>query len=271
MHKNVSFRDQNFVRRGTLRRNLPCGKAPRIRSSGIRRKPRARPAAGCQTEPHRPIGEVATPRHVCGIFFDHGRCPRSSSRRIPVPRHPEKAHPPDQPILRKAGMESRQGARFAEMGGDQPIVKENKLVTVCEGSTVATNIGECWEKKARHLHDHGRHLHPRLWPSATFKTGRPEALDPHEPEMSPRPSRKLGLTWHVRHHLPSIVTIFAAWRRAAFRRCDPRHPRAARPRDDDRDPGHPDFPCAKDGRWRSWVKARPDVFNHNPKQCLRNI
>ena len=62
------------------------------------------------------------------------------------PRHPEKAHRPDQPIQRKPDwirVKAPGSPRWAETNR---IVKENKLVTVCEEAG-CPNVGECWEKK----------------------------------------------------------------------------------------------------------------------------
>ncbi len=46
----------------------------------------------------------------------------------------------------QAGVDSRQGAGSAVYAETQKIVRDNKLVTVCEEAG-CPNIGECWSKK----------------------------------------------------------------------------------------------------------------------------
>ena len=62
------------------------------------------------------------------------------------PRHPEKAHRPDQPILRKPDWIRVKAPGSPAWAETNRIVRENKLVTVCEEAG-CPNIGECWEKK----------------------------------------------------------------------------------------------------------------------------
>ena len=64
----------------------------------------------------------------------------------PRPRHPEKAHRPDTVVLPKPDwirVKAPVSPGYAETRG---IVRENKLVTVCEEAG-CPNIGGCWEKK----------------------------------------------------------------------------------------------------------------------------
>ena len=62
------------------------------------------------------------------------------------PRHPEKAHRPDQPIQRKPDWIRVKAPGSAAWAETNRIVRENKLVTVCEEAG-CPKIGECWEKK----------------------------------------------------------------------------------------------------------------------------
>src|SRR3954469_22213627 len=62
------------------------------------------------------------------------------------PPHPEKAHRPDQPVLRKPEWIRVRAPGSPQWRETQAIVKEHKLVTVCEEAG-CPNIGECWEKK----------------------------------------------------------------------------------------------------------------------------
>ncbi|HYF54276.1 MAG TPA: lipoyl synthase, partial [Salinarimonas sp.] len=59
------------------------------------------------------------------------------------PRHPEKAHRPDQPIQRKPDWIRVKAPGSPKWAETNRIVKENGLVTVCEEAG-CPNIGECW-------------------------------------------------------------------------------------------------------------------------------
>ncbi|HWX72489.1 MAG TPA: lipoyl synthase, partial [Xanthobacteraceae bacterium] len=61
------------------------------------------------------------------------------------PRHPEKAHRPDQPLLRKPDWIRVKAPVSAGYVETQRIVRANGLHTVCEEAG-CPNIGECWEK-----------------------------------------------------------------------------------------------------------------------------
>ena len=60
-------------------------------------------------------------------------------------RHPEKAHRPDKPIARKPAWIRVKAPGSPKWAETNRIVRENKLVTVCEEAG-CPNIGECWEK-----------------------------------------------------------------------------------------------------------------------------
>src|SRR5690349_19837568 len=67
-------------------------------------------------------------------------------RASPGPRHPEKAHRPDQPVTRKPPwirVRAPGSPMFAET---LSLVREFKLATVCEEAR-CPNIGECWDKR----------------------------------------------------------------------------------------------------------------------------
>jgi lipoic acid synthetase len=59
----------------------------------------------------------------------------------PRPRHPEKANRPDNPILRKPDWIRVKAPVSKGYAATQAIVRENKLVTVCEEAG-CPNIGE---------------------------------------------------------------------------------------------------------------------------------
>ena len=60
------------------------------------------------------------------------------------PRHPEKAHRPDNPVLRKPDWIRVKAPGSPKWAETNRIVKENGLVTVCEEAG-CPNVGECWE------------------------------------------------------------------------------------------------------------------------------
>ena len=62
------------------------------------------------------------------------------------PRHPEKAKRPDTPIQSKPAWIRVKAPGSAAWAETKRIVRENKLVTVCEEAS-CPNIGECWAKK----------------------------------------------------------------------------------------------------------------------------
>ena len=63
------------------------------------------------------------------------------------PRHPEKAHKPDNPVQRKKPDWLRVKAPVSlKYQETRKLVRDHKLVTVCEEAG-CPNIGECWEKK----------------------------------------------------------------------------------------------------------------------------
>ena len=62
------------------------------------------------------------------------------------PRHPEKAHKPDNPIQRKPAWIRVKAPTSATYHETLKIIRENNLRTVCE-EAACPNIGECWSKK----------------------------------------------------------------------------------------------------------------------------
>src|SRR3954447_2640335 len=62
------------------------------------------------------------------------------------PRHPEKAHRPDTPVLKKPDWIRVKAPVSRGYEETRRIMRDNGLVTVCEEAG-CPNIGECWEKK----------------------------------------------------------------------------------------------------------------------------
>ena len=173
-----------------------------------------------------------------------------------MPRHPEKAHRPDQPILRKPDWIRVKAPVSAGYVETQQIVRANGLHTVCEEAG-CPNIGECWEKKHATFMIMGDTC-TRACAFCNVKTGLPGALDPAEPQHVAEAIAKLGLTHIV---ITSVdrddlddggAAHFAAVIRAIRARC----PRTTI------EVLTPDF-LRKKGAVEAVVAARPDVFNHN--------
>lgn len=174
----------------------------------------------------------------------------------PGPRHPEKAHRPDQPALRKPDWIRVKAPGSRGFANTQAIVRGNGLHTVCEEAS-CPNIGECWEKKHATFMIMGDTC-TRACAFCNVKTGLPGLLDPNEPANVAAAAAKLGLT-HV------VVTSvdrddlddggarhFAEVIRAIRGRCTSTTIEVLTP----------DF-LRKEGAEEIVVAAKPDVFNHN--------
>src|SRR5438034_4661692 len=107
------------------------------------------------------------------------------------PRHPEKAHKPDTPILRKPDWIRVRAPGSAVFNETRAIVRENGLVTVCEEAGYP-NIGECWSKNHATFMIMGDTC-TRACAFCNVKTGLPGALDPNEPAYVGEATAKLGL------------------------------------------------------------------------------
>jgi len=171
-------------------------------------------------------------------------------------RHPEKRNRPESEILRKPEWIRVKAPVSKGYNETRKIVKEHKLVTVCEEAG-CPNIGECWEKKHATFMIMGETC-TRACAFCNVRTGLPDALDPEEPAKVADAVKKLGLNHVVitsvdRDDLPDggaqhFVEVIEALRRAA--------------------PGTtveiltPDF-LRKPGAAEAVIDAKADVFNHN--------
>src|SRR5437773_2083391 len=172
------------------------------------------------------------------------------------PRHPEKAHRPETPLLRKPPwirVKAPGSAGFAET---TRIIRANGLHTVCEEAG-CPNIGECWEKKHATFMIMGDTC-TRACAFCNVKTGLPGPLDKTEPEHVARAVEKLGLSHVVvtsvdRDDLGDGGARHFAEVIAAIRACNAATTIEVLT---------PDF-LRKDGAVETVVAARPDVFNHN--------
>ena len=171
-------------------------------------------------------------------------------------RHPEKAHRPDNPIQRKPDWIRVKAPGSPKWAETRAIVKENKLVTVCEEAS-CPNIGECWEHKHATFMIMGDTC-TRACAFCNVKTGMPEGLDDNEPQHIAEATAKLGLKHVVitsvdRDDLADGGAEHFAHTIRAIRKEAPNTTIEILT---------PDF-LRKDGALETVVAARPDVFNHN--------
>src|SRR5471030_1157651 len=107
------------------------------------------------------------------------------------PRHPEKAHRPDNPIQRKPDWIRVKAPNSPEYAETKRLMRELKLTTVCE-EAACPNIGECWKKKHATFMIMGETC-TRACAFCNVATGKPGALNPHEPANIAQAVGKLGL------------------------------------------------------------------------------
>ncbi|WP_119274217.1 lipoyl synthase [Taklimakanibacter deserti] len=172
------------------------------------------------------------------------------------PRHPEKAHKPDNPVLRKPDWIRVKAPGSAVYNETKAIVRENRLVTVCEEAG-CPNIGECWSKKHATFMIMGDTC-TRACAFCNVKTGLPGALDADEPEKVADAVARMGLSHSVitsvdRDDLDDGGAEHFAQVIKAIRCASPTTTIEVLT---------PDF-LRKDGALERVVEARPDVFNHN--------
>ena len=172
------------------------------------------------------------------------------------PRHPEKAHRPDNEVMRKPDWIRVRAGGSPIYEETRRIVKENSLVTVCEEAG-CPNIGECWSKKHATMMIMGDTC-TRACAFCNVRTGMPDALDRHEPENVAMAVAKLELQHVVitsvdrddladggaQHFVETIAAIRARSPQTTIEILTP------------------DF-LRKPGALEAVVAAKPDVFNHN--------
>jgi lipoic acid synthetase len=172
------------------------------------------------------------------------------------PRHPEKANRPETPLLRKPEWIRVKAPGSAVYAETQKIVRDNKLVTVCEEAG-CPNIGECWSKKHATFMIMGDTC-TRACAFCNVKTGLPGALDGGEPGRVADAVARMGLSHSVitsvdRDDLDDGGADHFVRTIKAIRRASPSTTIEVLT---------PDF-LKKDGALERVVEAQPDVFNHN--------
>ncbi|MEO0359343.1 MAG: lipoyl synthase, partial [Pseudomonadota bacterium] len=178
--------------------------------------------------------------------------------KIPAQRHPEKAKRPDAPQPKKPAWIRVKAPVGEGYQKTRDIMRENKLVTVCEEAG-CPNVGECWNQGHATMMIMGD-VCTRACTFCNIATGKPpEALDVFEPGRVADAVKKLSLNHVV---ITSVdrddvedggAEHFAQTIRAVRRQS----------------PGTtieiltPDFLRCDDAVLDVVVDAKPDVFNHN--------
>ncbi|HEY5082734.1 MAG TPA: lipoyl synthase [Bauldia sp.] len=173
----------------------------------------------------------------------------------PRPRHPEKAHRPDTPTLRKPDWIRVKAPGSRVYRETSAIVREHGLVTVCEEAG-CPNIGECWSKKHATFMIMGDTC-TRACAFCNVRTGMPGPLDPDEPDKIADAVATLGLNHVVitsvdrddladggAEHFARVIVAIRARSSTTIEILTP------------------DF-LRKEGAIPLIVAAKPDVFNHN--------
>ncbi|HTZ77753.1 MAG TPA: lipoyl synthase [Stellaceae bacterium] len=171
-------------------------------------------------------------------------------------RHPEKAHRPDNPVPRKPEWIRVKAPVSKEYHETRLLMRELKLNTVCE-EAACPNIGECWKQKHATVMILGS-VCTRACTFCNVATGRPDQLDPHEPEHVAEAAAKLGLEHIVvtsvdRDDLDDGGAMQFVRVIEEIRKRTPKTTIEVLT---------PDF-LHKEGALEKVVAAKPDVFNHN--------
>ena len=171
-------------------------------------------------------------------------------------RHPEKLSRPDEPSPRKPPWIRVKAPVSPEYHATRRLMRELDLHTVCE-EAACPNIGECWKEKHATLMILGA-VCTRACTFCNVATGRPDLLDPHEPQRVGDAVAALGLAHIVvtsvdRDDLDDGGAGHFAQTIAAIRAAAPATTIEVLV---------PDF-LRKEGAIEAVVAARPDVLNHN--------
>lgn len=171
-------------------------------------------------------------------------------------RHPEKMHRPDNPIQRKPDWIRVKAPNSPEYLETKELMRGLNLHTVCE-EAACPNIGECWKQKHATFMIMGATC-TRACAFCNVATGKPNALDPHEPENVAKAVAQLRLSHVVitsvdrddlddggADHFAKVIGAIRAHTPATTIEILT-----------------PDF-MKKDGAVEHVAKAKPDVFNHN--------
>ena len=176
---------------------------------------------------------------------------------IPQQRHPEKAHRKDNQQPKKPSWIRVKAPTSAEYKQTRNLIRENRLVTVCEEAG-CPNVGECWSQGHATMMIMGE-ICTRGCTFCNIATGRPDKLDIFEPARVANTVQKLGLSHVV---ITSVdrddiedggAAHFAKTINAIRRKCPNTTIEILTP----------DFLKCDDEVLKVIVDAGPDVFNHN--------
>jgi lipoic acid synthetase len=177
------------------------------------------------------------------------------------PRHPEKEARPDTPLQRKPSWIRVKAPTSEGYLETKKIVRDAKLVTVCEEAG-CPNIGECWTKKHATMMIMGDTC-TRACSFCNVKTGLPGALDADEPRRVAGAVAAMGLGHVVitsvdrddladggAQHFAEVVKAIRGASKATIEILTP------------------DFLRKGSLSNKDWaadivIDAKPDVFNHN--------
>ena len=177
-------------------------------------------------------------------------------------RHPEKQKNPDRPQSRRPDWLRVKAPVSKAYNETRKLMRAYNLVTVCE-EAACPNIGECWSQKHATMMILGS-VCTRACAFCNVATGRPDLLDPHEPENVGAAVATLGLKHVVitsvdRDDLDDGGAQHFADTISAIRAQSPATTIEVLT---------PDF-LRKEGAVEIVVAARPDVFNHNMETVPR--
>jgi lipoic acid synthetase len=177
-------------------------------------------------------------------------------------RHPEKQKNPDRPQPRRPEWLRVKAPVSKAYNETRKLMRAHNLVTVCE-EAACPNIGECWSQKHATMMILGS-VCTRACAFCNVATGRPDLLDPNEPENVGKAVATLGLKHVVitsvdRDDLDDGGAQHFAQTISAIRAQSP---------DTTIEVLTPDF-LRKHGAVEIVVAARPDVFNHNMETVPR--
>ena len=217
------------------------------------------PLSGLRYELSRAISwdqSLREPELMVTIVDTRGAPTREALADNVRPRHPEKAHRPETPQLKKPAWIRVRASSSPVYAETQKIVREHGVTTVCEEAG-CPNIGECWSQRHATMMIMGDTC-TRACAFCNVRTGLPAALDSNEPGRVAAAVAKLGLAHIVitsvdRDDLDDggaahFANVIAAIRLAAAGATI--------------EILTPDF-LRKDGALETVVAARPDIFNHN--------
>ena len=172
-------------------------------------------------------------------------------------RHPEKAHRPDQPVLKKPKWIRVKAPGSKGYFETKKVIQDHGLSTVCQEAG-CPNVGECWSQGHATMMIMGE-ICTRGCTFCNVATGRPDELDVFEPAKVAQAVDQLGLNHVVitsvdRDDLADGGADHFARTIRAIRRKRP---------DTTIEVLTPDFLKCDASALETVVEARPDVFNHN--------